>query len=185
MSKPVVAVVVIVGAVPPGHLTLVNVAVLDPVPSWISFTMNEVPDVAVGMVNVQLPVNVYDKTVPEDNDKVTAVLEFAIDGAVSVQPVITGVVMLGVVCKTTAPEPVVAVVVIVGAVPPGHLTPVNVAVLEPVPSWISFTMNDVPDVAVGMVNVQLPVNVQLKTVPEDNDKVTAVLEFAIDGAVSR
>ena len=53
----------------------------------------------------------------------------------------------------------VAVVVIVGAVPPGHLTPVNVAVLDPVPSWISFTMNDVPDVAVGMVNVQLPVNV--------------------------
>ena len=84
MSKPVVAVVVIVGAVPPGHLTPVNVAVLDPVPSWISFTINEVPDVAVGMVNVQLPVNVYDKTVPEDNDKVTAVLELAIDGAVSV-----------------------------------------------------------------------------------------------------
>jgi len=58
MSKPVVAVVVIVGAVPPGHLTPVNVAVRDPVPSCTSFTMNEVPDVAVGMVNVQLPVSV-------------------------------------------------------------------------------------------------------------------------------
>ena len=33
MSKPVEAVVVIVGAVPLGHLTPVNVAVLDPVPS--------------------------------------------------------------------------------------------------------------------------------------------------------
>ena len=83
MSKPVVAVVVIVGAVPAGHLTPVKVAVRDPVPSWISFTINDVPDVAVGMVNVQLPVNVYDKTVPEDNDKVTAVLELVSVGAVS------------------------------------------------------------------------------------------------------
>ena len=61
--------------------------------------------------------------------------------------------------KLKTSVPVVAVVVIVGAVPLGHLTPVNVAVLDPVPSWISFTINDVPDVAVGMVNVQLPVNV--------------------------
>ena len=68
MSKPVVAVVVIVGAVPPGHLTPVKVAVRDPVPSWISLTINDVPLVAVGIVNVQLPVKVYDKTVPEDND---------------------------------------------------------------------------------------------------------------------
>ena len=56
-------------------------------------------------------------------------------------------------------KPVVAVVVIVGAVPPGHLTPVNVAVLEPVPSWINFRIKDVPLVAVGMVNVQFPVKV--------------------------
>lgn len=61
--------------------------------------------------------------------------------------------------KESMSNPVVAVVVIVGAEPPGHLTPVNVAVRDPVPSWISLTMNDVPDVAVGMVNVQLPVNV--------------------------
>jgi len=61
--------------------------------------------------------------------------------------------------KLKISNPVVAVVVIVGAVPPGHLTPVNVAVLDPVPSWISLIINDVPLVAVGMVNVQLPVNV--------------------------
>ena len=58
MSVPVVAVVVIVGAVPAGHLTEVNVAVLDPVPSCINFTINEVPEVAVGIVNVQFPVSV-------------------------------------------------------------------------------------------------------------------------------
>ena len=84
MSKPVVAVVVIVGAVPPGHLTPVNVAVLDPVPSCTNFTINDVPDVAVGIVNVQLPVKVYDKTVPDAKLIVTAVPEFAIAGAVSV-----------------------------------------------------------------------------------------------------
>jgi hypothetical protein len=55
--------------------------------------------------------------------------------------------------------PVDAVVVIVGTVPPGHLTPVNVAVLLPVASWISLTMKLVPLVAVGMVKVQLPVSV--------------------------
>ena len=58
ISNPVDAVVVIVGAVPAGHLTPVNVAVRDPVPSWISLTINEVPLVAVGIVNVQFPVNV-------------------------------------------------------------------------------------------------------------------------------
>lgn len=55
--------------------------------------------------------------------------------------------------------PVVAVVVIVGTVPPGYLTPVKVAVLPPVPSCISFTINEVPLVVAGIVNVQLPVNV--------------------------
>jgi hypothetical protein len=67
--------------------------------------------------------------------------------------------MLLIQTKLNMSVPVVAVVVIVGAVPAGHLTPVNVAVLDPVPSWISLTINDVPDVAVGMVNVQLPVSV--------------------------
>ena len=57
-STPVVAVVVITGAMPPGHLTLVKVAVREPVPSCIRRTMNEVPEVAVGIVNVQLPVSV-------------------------------------------------------------------------------------------------------------------------------
>ena len=61
--------------------------------------------------------------------------------------------------KLKISTPVDAVVVIVGAVPLGHLTPVNVAVRDPVPSWINFRIKDVPLVAVGMVNVQFPVKV--------------------------
>jgi hypothetical protein len=106
ISTPVDAVVVIVGAVPPGHLTPVNVAVLEPVPSWISLTMNEVPLVAVGMVNVQLPVKVYDNTVPEAKLIVIAVPELAIAGAVSVYPVTVGVVKVALVASaTTVPLP--------------------------------------------------------------------------------
>ena len=52
-----------------------------------------------------------------------------------------------------------AVVVIVGAVPLGHLTPVKVAVLLPVASWAKIKINDCPAVTVGIVNVQLPVSV--------------------------
>jgi hypothetical protein len=51
------AVVVMVGAVPPGHLTLVNVPVNPPAPVRI-FKIKDCPDVAVGMVKVQLPVSV-------------------------------------------------------------------------------------------------------------------------------
>jgi hypothetical protein len=58
MSTPVDAVVVIVGTVPPGHLTPVNVAVRPPVASWINRTMKLVPFVVAGMVKVQLPVSV-------------------------------------------------------------------------------------------------------------------------------
>jgi hypothetical protein len=68
-------------------------------------------------------------------------------------------------------RPVVAVVVNVGAVPPAHLTDVNVAVREPVPSCTAIRMNDLPAVAVGMVKVQLPVIVTVCTVPLVNDKV--------------
>ena len=57
MSLPVVAVVVIVGAVPEGHLTDVNTAVRPPVPSCVRITMKDCPAVvADGIVNVQLPV---------------------------------------------------------------------------------------------------------------------------------
>ena len=56
MSRPVVAVVVNVGAVALGHFTLVNVAVLDPVASCTVIKTNDFPAVAVGIVNVQLPV---------------------------------------------------------------------------------------------------------------------------------
>jgi hypothetical protein len=60
-----------------------------------------------------------------------------------------------------------AVAVIVGAVPPGHFTPVNVAVVMPDDACINFKMNDLPAVAVGMVNVQGvdAVNVAVNTVP--------------------
>ena len=58
MSKPVEAVVVIVGAVPAGHLTLVNVAVRPPVESCTIIKINDLPAVAVGIVKVQLPVSV-------------------------------------------------------------------------------------------------------------------------------
>ena len=61
--------------------------------------------------------------------------------------------------KLMMSTPVDAVVVIVGTVPPGHLTPVNTAVRPPVPSWISLTMKLVPFVVAGMVKVQLPVSV--------------------------
>ena len=70
MSRPVVAVVVNVGAVPPAHFTDVNVAVRDPVPSCTAIRMNDLPAVAVGMVNVQLPVMVTVCTVPLDKDNV-------------------------------------------------------------------------------------------------------------------
>ena len=51
--------------------------------------------------------------------------------------------------------------VIVGAVPPGHFTVVQVTVREPVASCFNNKINDLPDVAVGMVIVALPVNVMI------------------------
>jgi hypothetical protein len=47
-----------------------------------------------------------------------------------------------------------AVAVIVGAVPPDHLTPVKVAVVMPVAAWVNLIINDLPAVAVGIVNAQ-------------------------------
>ena len=66
-----------------------------------------------------------------------------------------------------------AVVVMVGAVPLGHFTLVNVAVNEPAPV-LRIKMNDLPAVAVGIVNVQLPVRVTVCTVPLVKAMVTAV-----------
>lgn len=58
-SRPVDAVVVNNGAVAPGHFTLPgHVTVREPVASCRNNNVNEVPGVAVGNVNVQLPVNV-------------------------------------------------------------------------------------------------------------------------------
>ena len=66
-----------------------------------------------------------------------------------------------------------AVAVIVGAVPPGNLTPVNVAVVIPDDACINLRINDLPAVAVGIVNVQGvdAVNVAVNTVPVVNTKV--------------
>ena len=47
-----------------------------------------------------------------------------------------------------------AVAVIVGAVPPGYLTEVNVAVVMPVAACVRIRIKDLPAVAVGIVNVQ-------------------------------
>lgn len=58
-----------------------------------------------------------------------------------------------------------AVAVIVGAVPPLNLTPVNVPVKLPAPV-LSRRIKDFPAVAVGMVNVQFPVSVAVCSVPD-------------------
>ena len=61
----------------------------------------------------------------------------------------------------------------VGAVLLGHLTLVKIPVNEPAPVF-TIRINDLPAVAVGMVNVQLPVIVTVCTVPFVSNKVCAV-----------
>ena len=75
-----------------------------------------------------------------------------------------------------------AVAVMVGAVPPGHLTEVNVAVVIPVAELVRMRIKLLPAVAVGIVNVQgvEAVNVAVRTVPFVNARV----EVAIVGVVS-
>jgi hypothetical protein len=46
-----------------------------------------------------------------------------------------------------------AVAVMVGAVPPGNLTEVKVAVVIPEDAWVRIRMKDLPAVAVGIVKV--------------------------------
>lgn len=60
-----------------------------------------------------------------------------------------------------------AVAVMVGAVPPGHLTEVNVAVVMPVAACVRIRIKDLPAVAVGIVKVQgvEAVSVAVRTVP--------------------
>ena len=86
--------------------------------------------------------------------------------------------------KVKMSRPVVAVVVNVGATPPANFTDVKVAVREPVPSCTTIKMNDLPAVAVGMVNVQLPVSVTVCTVPLVRAMVTAVELLPIAYSVS-
>ena len=66
-----------------------------------------------------------------------------------------------------------AVAVMVGAVPAGHFTLVNVAVVMPDDACVKIKMNDLPATAVGMVNVQGvdAVNVAVNTVPVVRAKV--------------
>ena len=47
-----------------------------------------------------------------------------------------------------------AVIVIIGATPVGNLTPVKVAVVGTDDAWVICNTKDLPDVAVGIVNVQ-------------------------------
>ena len=54
-----------------------------------------------------------------------------------------------------------AVDVIVGAVPPAHLTVDHVTVREPVASCFKYIIKDFPLVAVGIVIVALPVKVMI------------------------
>jgi len=54
-----------------------------------------------------------------------------------------------------------AVLVIVGAVPPGHATVAQVTVRDPVASCLSSIVNDLPLTAVGIVIVALPVSVMI------------------------
>jgi len=67
-----------------------------------------------------------------------------------------------------------AVDVIVGAVPPAHLTVDQVTVREPVASCFKNMMKDFPLVAVGIVIVALPVRVMICTVPLVRSSVMAV-----------
>jgi hypothetical protein len=71
-----------------------------------------------------------------------------------------------------------AVVVKVGAALLGHFTLVNVPVKLPAPV-LTIRMNDLPAVAVGMVNVQLPVIVTVWKVPLVKSSVFDVLELPI------
>ena len=70
---------------------------------------------------------------------------------------------------------------IVGFVPPGHLTVDQVTVRDPVPSCFKNMIKDLPLVAVGMVIVALPVRVMICTVPLVRAIVMAVELFAVNG----
>ena len=105
------AVAVIVGAVPPAHLTPVKVAVVMPVDAWVSVRINDVPAVAVGIVKVQGvdAVSVAVWTVPVEITKVCDAPTVPIATTVSVYPVRVEVMIVGDVLNTTAVEPVDAV----------------------------------------------------------------------------
>ena len=63
----------------------------------------------------------------------------------------------------------------------GYLTVDQVTVLPPVASCLKNITKDLPDVAVGIVIVALPVSVMICTVPLVKSSVMAVLELAENG----
>ena len=74
-----------------------------------------------------------------------------------------------------------AVLVMVGAVPLGNCTEAHVTVREPVASCLSSMVKDLPLTAVGMVMVALPVSVMIWTVPLVSASVMAVELLAEKG----
>ena len=106
------AVAVIVGTVPPGHLTPVKVAVVMPVAAWVKSRMNEFPAVGeVGIANVQGvdAVSVAVTTVPAVMTIVAVPVTVPRAATDSTYPEIVGVVSVGDVPKTFAPVPVSSV----------------------------------------------------------------------------
>ena len=75
-----------------------------------------------------------------------------------------------------------AVLVIVGAVPLGHCTvAAQVTVRDPVTSCLSSMVNDLPLTTAGIVMVALPVSVMICTVPFVSASVMAVELLAENG----
>ena len=71
-----------------------------------------------------------------------------------------------------------AVAVIVGAVPPGYLTPVNVQVVMPVAACVRIRIKLLPAVAVGIVTVQ-----GVEAVKVAVWKVPLVKEIVVDAPI--
>jgi hypothetical protein len=71
-----------------------------------------------------------------------------------------------------------AVAVIVGAVPPGYLTPVKVAVVMPVAACVRIRIKLLPAVAVGIVTVQ-----GVEAVKVAVWKVPLVKEIVVDAPI--
>jgi hypothetical protein len=83
----------------------------------------------------------------------------------------------------TSTSTLLLVAVIVGAVPPAHNTPVNVAVN--VPPCVRINVIEAPAVGDGIVNVQLPESVTVWTLPLARLNVVAVPLLPIATCLSK